>query len=64
MLKTPMLSLCLLAGCATPVAVQCPPPPPVPQILLEPIDSAPSPTERIETLLKVYEERVNAAAKP
>ncbi len=61
-----LVLLSLLSGCATsvPQAVSCPPPPPVPQVLLEQIDSGPSPSERIETLLKAYEERVNAAAKP
>ena len=58
------LSLLLLGCSGAPVAVQCPPPPPVPQVLLEPLDSAPSPMERIETLLKGYEQRVNEAAKP
>lgn len=60
-----MLSLPLLllsAGCAqTPIAAQCPPPPPVPEILRQPPDTAPSSQERIETLLRDFEQKLNDA---
>lgn len=59
--------LLMLAACAAnetqPVAVSCPPPPPAPTVLLEPMDTEPSMSERIETLLQDFERRVIEARK-
>lgn len=65
--KLLLVSMLALQGCAanetTPVAVSCPPPPPVPLVLKEPTDTGPSISERIETLLADFERRVIEAAK-
>ena len=49
-----LTSVLLISGCATksPVAVSCPAPPPVPQILAEPPSTGPTLSERYEILLK------------
>lgn len=67
MLKTLLLLLPLLTlsvSCApVPVAVECPISPPVPQILLEPIENGPSSSQLIETYFQQFERRLTDAAK-
>ena len=60
LLLPPTMAGCALSG-TTPVAVSCPPPPPVPQVLMDPIDTAPNMSQRIETLLQDFEQRVTKA---
>lgn len=53
-------SLLLTACAATPVqsVLSCPPPPPVPQILTEPVSAGPSLSERFEAHWKIFEQRL------
>ena len=61
--------LCVIAssGCATKeivtVAGACPPPPPVPQVLMEPADEANS-SWRMESFFEKFEKRLSGATKP
>lgn len=57
-----LLLACVLTlqGCAAnetiPVAANCPPPPPVPAVLTSSVSSGPSISERMENLLRDYEQ--------
>ena len=55
----------LLMACATaiPVASQCPQPPPVPSVLTSPVTQGPSLSERLEVLLKQFEDSLTRAAR-
>ena len=61
MLLPLLLGSLLLSGCAAPPVqsvLSCPPPPPVPQILTEPVLIGPSLSERFEALWKCFEQRL------
>lgn len=67
MLGSALLTLTLLQGCATqsvPVAVACPPRPPVPQVLTESASTPPSLVQRYEALTKAFSESLKAAQLP
>lgn len=54
----------MFSGCATPVPVHCPPPPPLPEVLLTPVTAGPSWTQRYEAIesewLKAEEDFANS----
>lgn len=54
-----------LSGCASPVplAVTCPPPPPVPQILTEPASTEPSLTQQLADLMQAFRESLVRAMR-
>ena len=63
-----LLSSMILLGCASkeviPISVACPPPPPLPQVLIEPVSTPPSLLERYEALTKAFSESLKSAVKP
>jgi hypothetical protein len=63
--KIPPLLLVLVAGCATPVpvAVTCPPQPPVPAILMEPASVGPSLSERYNALMEEFRQSLRTVIK-
>lgn len=63
-----LASTLLTAACATneavPVAVSCPPPPPVPQILKQPVSTDPALIVRYQALIQELQDFLKAAIKP
>ena len=55
----------LLIGCASPapVAISCPPPPPVPAILTEPVLTEPSLSARYEALMLEFRNSLTRAIR-
>ena len=55
-----ILSLLMLTACASPqkvpVAAYCPPPPPVPEVLKEPVSTQPNLMQRWENTLKRWDQ--------
>ena len=62
-----LASLTLIGGCASnevPLSVACPPPPPVPSVLREPVSTPPSFIERWNALMEEALQSLRKATKP
>ena len=61
-----LLTLCglILPACATPVAVDCPRPPPLPEVLTAPVSTQPNLIQRYDALAKEFSESLKQAVKP
>lgn len=63
----PLVFALTLSACATiervPVAVSCPPPPPVPSVLTSPASAGPSLSERMENSLQKFEDSLTKAQR-
>ncbi len=60
-----LLGALLLTSCATsvPVAISCPPPPPIPQVLVEPVSIEPSLAQRYEILIQALRDSLTKAIR-